>query len=134
MNIAEWILVGFLSVALFVFLVAGIAAFLKIRELAEEAKKVVIKGQDIADTASDIADTVNDVAENVKGITSVGTLVKNFTDRANTRVSEIDDALPHPKKAPKTETEKPETEKPAEKPAATPKSDPKPDKSNKKSS
>jgi len=133
MNIAEWILVGFLSVALFVFLVAGITAFLKIRELAEEAKKVVIKGQDIADTASDIADTVNDVAENVKGITSVGTLVKNFTDRANTRVSEIDDALPRPKKTPKTKTEKPETEKPAEKSTET-KSDPKPDKSNKKSS
>ena len=55
MNIAEWILVAFLSVALLVFLIVGIVALVKWNHLVDEAKKVVKKGQDIADTTNDIA-------------------------------------------------------------------------------
>ncbi|MBQ2660269.1 hypothetical protein IJF86_02550 [Candidatus Saccharibacteria bacterium] len=73
MNIAEWILVGFLSVALLVFIIVGIIALIKWNHLVDEAKKVVIKGQDIATTA-------NDIAENVKGMTSLGKIVKTVSD------------------------------------------------------
>lgn len=74
MNIAEWILVSFLSVALLLFLILGIVALIKWNSLVEEAKKVVVKSQDIAATA-------NDIAENVKGITSVGSLVQAVTTK-----------------------------------------------------
>ena len=73
MNIAEWILVCFLSVALLVFIIVGIVTLVKCNELIKEAKKVVIKGQDIAETT-------NDIAENVKGMTSVGNIVKVVSD------------------------------------------------------
>lgn len=74
MNLAEWILVGFLSVALLIFLILAIVALAKWNSLVDEAKKIVIKSQDIASTA-------NDIAENVKGITSVGGLVQTLTDK-----------------------------------------------------
>lgn len=74
MNVAEWILVVILSVTLFIFLVVGIILLVKLIKIANEAKKVVIKGQEIADKTGD-------VVENVKGMTSVGSLVKNFVDR-----------------------------------------------------
>ena len=74
MNVAEWILVVILSVTLFIFLVVDIILLVKLIKIANEAKKVVIKGQEIADKTGD-------VVENVKGMTSVGSLVKNFVDR-----------------------------------------------------
>ena len=84
MNIAEWILVAFLSVAFLIFLIIGIIALVKWNHLVDEAKKVVVKSQDIASTA-------NDIAENVKGITSVGNLVQavttKFADSINTKSS-----------------------------------------------
>ena len=74
MNVAEWILVVILSVTLFIFLVVGIILLIKLIKIANEAKKVVIKGQEIAEKTGD-------VVENVKGMTSVGSLVKNFVDK-----------------------------------------------------
>lgn len=70
MDTAEWIIVGILSITLFVFLAVGIYTFVRINDLIKESKKVVIKGQDIAETA-------NDVVENVKGMTSFGRLIKD---------------------------------------------------------
>lgn len=73
MNIATWILVIFLSVALLTFLVLGIVLLVKLIKLAEEAKKIVATGQQIATKADDIVD-------NVKGMTSVGGIVKTFAN------------------------------------------------------
>lgn len=78
MNVAEWILVIMLAIALFIFLVAGIVLVIKLINLANEAKKIVMTGQGIAAKADDIVD-------NVKGMTSVGGIVKTF---ANHVVSE----------------------------------------------
>ncbi len=74
MTTVEWILVVILSVALFIFLVAGIVLAIKLIYLAEEAKKIVQTGQTIATKADDIVD-------NVKGMTSVGGIVKTFANR-----------------------------------------------------
>lgn len=73
MNVAEWILVSFLSVALLIFIIMAIVAIVKWNKLVDEAKKIVLKGQDIAKTT-------NDIAENVKGMTSVGNIVKTVSD------------------------------------------------------
>lgn len=73
MAIAEWILVIFLSVTLFVFLVAGVVLIIKLIGLAEEVRKIVEAGQGIAAKADDIVD-------NVKGMTSVGGIVKTFAN------------------------------------------------------
>lgn len=73
MNIAEWILVIMLAVALFVFLVLGIALIIKLIHLAKEAERIVQTGQGIAEKADDIVD-------NVKGMTSVGGIVKTFAN------------------------------------------------------
>lgn len=75
MEIATWILVVILSIALFIFLIAGIVLAIKLIQVAEEAKKVIATGQQIATKADDIVD-------NVKGMTSVGGIVKNFAARA----------------------------------------------------
>lgn len=74
MNVAEWILVVMLSIALFIFLVAGIVLVIKLIRLANEAQKIVITGQGIAAKADDIVD-------NVKGMTTVGGIVKTFANR-----------------------------------------------------
>jgi len=74
LNVAEWILVAFLSIALFIFLVVGIILVLKLIELTKEAQKIVIKGQDIAEKADDVVD-------NVKDLTSVGGVVKTFSKK-----------------------------------------------------
>ena len=81
MTIAEWILVAFLSVALLVFLIVGIVALVKWNHLVDEAKKVIIKGQDIAETT-------NDIAENVKGMTSFGKVIKTVSDSVAKAVDE----------------------------------------------
>ncbi len=73
MNIAEWILVVILSITLFVFLVVGIILMIKLIGITGEAKKVVIKGQDIADNA-------NGVVSNVRGMTSIGGVVQTLVD------------------------------------------------------
>ena len=74
MNVAEWILVVFLSVALFIFLILGIVLLAKLIGITKEAKKIIIKGQDIADNA-------NGIVENVKDLTSAGGVVKSFTEK-----------------------------------------------------
>ena len=74
MNIAEWILVVILSITLFIFLVVGIALIVKLFGVADEAKKVIVKSQDIADNA-------NGIVTNVKGLTSVGGVVQTFVDK-----------------------------------------------------
>lgn len=74
MNLAEWILVAFLSVALLCFLIVAIVLAVKLIHLADEAKKIVITGQSIATKTDDIVD-------NVKGMTSVGGIVKTFAQR-----------------------------------------------------
>lgn len=76
MNVAEWILVAFLSCALLTFLILGIILLIKLIQISNEAKKIVVKGQEIADQA-------NDVVGNVKDMTSVGGLVKTFVKRYN---------------------------------------------------
>lgn len=58
MNVAEWILVSFLSVALLIFLIVAIILIVKLIKLTDEAKKIVEKGQDIADNANDIVNNV----------------------------------------------------------------------------
>lgn len=73
MNIAEWILVIMLSIALLTFLIVGIVLVIKLIHLAEEAQKIVETGQGIAEKADDIVD-------NVKGMTSVGGIVKTFAN------------------------------------------------------
>ena len=80
MNLAEWILVAFLSVALLIFIIVGIVALVKWNHLVDEAKKIVIKGQDIAETT-------NDIAENVKGMTSLGNIVKTISNNVSDNLS-----------------------------------------------
>ena len=74
MNVAEWILVVILSITLFIFLVVGIVLMVKLLGVADEAKRVVIKSQDIADNA-------NGVVSNVRGMTSIGGVVQTFVDK-----------------------------------------------------
>jgi len=74
MNVAEWILVVILCVTLFIFLVVGIVLMVKLLGVAEEARKVVIKSQDIAENA-------NGIVNNVRGMTSFGGVVETFVDK-----------------------------------------------------
>ncbi|MBQ3441212.1 hypothetical protein IJG27_02785 [Candidatus Saccharibacteria bacterium] len=74
MNVAEWILVVILSITLFIFLVVGIILMVKLFSVADEAKRVVIKSQDIAENA-------NGVVSNVRGMTSIGGVVQTFVDK-----------------------------------------------------
>jgi hypothetical protein len=82
MNVAEWILVAILSVTLFIFLVVGIVLMVRLMAVAEEAKRVAVKGQDIADNA-------NDVVENMKGMTAIGSTMGMIVDKyVNPKVKE----------------------------------------------
>lgn len=74
MNIAEWILVVILSVTLLIFLIISIVLMVKLMGVADEAKKVVVRSQDIADNA-------NGVVSNVRGMTSIGGVVQTFVDK-----------------------------------------------------
>lgn len=74
MNVAEWILVVILSITLFIFLIIGIILMVKLLGIADEAKRVVIKSQDIAENA-------NGVVSNVRGMTSIGGVVQTFVDK-----------------------------------------------------
>lgn len=73
MELATWILVIILSVTLTIFLIVGIILIIKLIKIAGDAKGIVAKGQQIATKADDIVD-------NVKGITSVGGIVRNFSN------------------------------------------------------
>lgn len=73
METPAWILVIFLSVALFIFLLLGIILLAKLIGFTKEAKKVVVQSQGIAEKADDIVD-------NVRDLTTVGGLVKHFVD------------------------------------------------------
>ena len=73
MEAPAWILVIFLSVALFIFLVVGIILVIALIRLTKEAKKIMIQGQGIAEKADDIAG-------NVRDMTTVGGLVKYFVE------------------------------------------------------
>ena len=74
MNVAEWILVAILSLTLLIFLIVGIVLIIKLIGLTGDARKVVIKSQDIADNA-------NGIVNNVKGMTSIGGTVEMFVDK-----------------------------------------------------
>ena len=74
MNVAEWIIVAILSLTLLVFLIVGIVLMVRILGMTDEAKKVLLKGQDIADNA-------NGVVTNVRGLTSVGGTVEMLVDK-----------------------------------------------------
>ena len=73
METAAWILVIFLSTALFLFIVVGIVLLIKLIGFTKEAKKIVIQGQGIAEKADDIAG-------NVRDMTTVGGLVKHLAE------------------------------------------------------
>ena len=82
MNVAEWILVAILSITLFVFLIIGIILMVKLFGVVDEAKRVVIKSQDIAENA-------NGVVTNVRGLTSVGGTIEMLMDKyVNPKVKE----------------------------------------------
>lgn len=74
LNTAEWILVILLSVALAVFLVLAIILVVKLIGITKEAKKIIVTGQGIADKT-------DDVVENIKDMTSIGGVVKTFTEQ-----------------------------------------------------
>lgn len=80
MNVAEWILVTFLSLALLIFLILGIILLVKLIGITKEAKKIIITGQSIAEKADDVVD-------NVKDMTSIGGVVKTFANRYTTNKS-----------------------------------------------
>ncbi len=73
METPAWILVFILAITLFLFLLAGIILVVKLIGVTKEAKKIMIQGQGIAEKADDIA-------ENVRDMTTVGGLVKYFTE------------------------------------------------------
>ena len=73
MELATWILVIILSVTLFIFLIVGIILLIKLIGISNEAKKIVLTGQVIAEKTDDIVD-------NVKDVTTVGGLVKTFVN------------------------------------------------------
>ena len=74
MNVAEWILVAILGITLFVFLVVGIILMVRVLGMTDEAKRVLMKSQDIAENA-------NGVVSNVRGLTSVGGTVEMLVDK-----------------------------------------------------
>lgn len=73
METPAWILVIILSVTLFIFLLVAIILVIALIGVTKEAKKIVLQGQNIAETA-------NDIAENVRDFTTVGGLVKYVVD------------------------------------------------------
>ena len=74
MNVAEWILVAILSVTLLIFLIVGIILVVKLIDISQEVKKVIVEGQDIAKNT-------NGIVSNVKGMTSIGGTVEMFVNK-----------------------------------------------------
>lgn len=82
MNVAEWILVAILGITLFIFLIIGIILMIKVIGMTGEAKRILLKSQDIADNA-------NGVVSNVRGLTSVGGTVEMLVDKyVNPKIKE----------------------------------------------
>ena len=73
METPAWILVFILSITLFLFLLIGIILLIKLIGVTKEARKIMLQGQNIAEKADDIAD-------NIRDMTTVGGLVKHFTE------------------------------------------------------
>ena len=73
-NTAEWILIIFLSTALLVFLILAIILLVKLISMTKDAKQILSTSQDIANKA-------DDVVGNVKDMTSIGGIVKTFTNQ-----------------------------------------------------
>lgn len=73
METAAWILIIFLSTALFLFIATGIVLLINLIGFTKEAKKIVVQSQDIAEKADDIVG-------NVRDMTTVGGLVKHFVN------------------------------------------------------
>ena len=67
METAAWILVIFLSTALFLFIVLGIVLLIKLIGFTKEAKKIVIQSQDIAEKADDIVEVDKTTKSTKKG-------------------------------------------------------------------
>lgn len=74
MNVAEWILVVILSVTLLLFLIIGIVLLLKLIDISNEVKKVVIESQDIARNT-------NGIVSNVRGMTAIGGTMEAFVNK-----------------------------------------------------
>lgn len=86
MNVAEWILVSILSIALFVFLVVGIILIIKLIDLANDVKKVIATGQSVADKAENIASraaTFTTVKGAANTFSSVASIVKSVVAKRN---------------------------------------------------
>lgn len=80
MTIAEWIIMAILALALAIFLIIGIILLIKLVQITNEVKKIVLTGQLIADKTDNIV-------ENVKDMTSIGGIVKTFADKYSSEKS-----------------------------------------------
>ena len=113
MNLAEWILVMFLSVALLIFLIVGIIFLVKLTSLLSEIEIMVQTGQSIFDKADDVAD-------NIKDLTSVGPLAKGLvTEYIGRKLFGLLKIDRKPKKSYFDEFEEEDTTRQSEKRAAT---------------
>lgn len=74
MSAAEWTLILVIYFTALAFLTVGIVLMLKFISLAEEIKKIILTGQNIAEKTDDIVD-------NVKNFAAVGGLVKVLANR-----------------------------------------------------
>ena len=74
MNLAEWIIMAILAGTLLVFLILGIILLAKLIGITKEANKIIVTGQSIAEKADDVAD-------NIKDMTSIGGIVKTFSNK-----------------------------------------------------
>ena len=113
MNLAEWILIMFLSVALLVFLIVGVVFLIKFTSLLSEIEIMVQSGQSFFEKADDVAD-------NIKDITSFGPLVRGLIkEYLGRRLFGLFDSKKHQKRT-SSKTEK-STEKSTEKTISEPK-------------
>ena len=74
MDVAEWIIVAILSIALLAFLILGIVLVAKLIKLSGKLEEIVEEGQDVVKNA-------NGVVSNVKGMTSIGGVVEMLVDK-----------------------------------------------------
>lgn len=123
MNLAEWILIMFLSVALLVFLIVGVIFLIKFTSLLSEIEIMVQSGQSFFEKADDVAD-------NIKDITSFGPLVRGLIkEYLGRRLFGLFDSKKHQKRT-SSKTEK-STEKTISEPKNTKKSNRKEEKDEK---
>ncbi|MBR0402925.1 hypothetical protein IJI55_00010 [Candidatus Saccharibacteria bacterium] len=67
MNVAEWVIMVILATTLFIFLVVGIIAMIKLIQILNRVKKVSDAGAKIADTGAEIVDSVKTGVSSVIG-------------------------------------------------------------------